>query len=169
MINAALLPLKITAVKTGLERIKIVGPDSKSVLEKIFEEIDLSSVLDSKASSLFLAKANSQLEIGIEHFDFDSEELSAILVNDQFINRKTIDVIANARNTKIIWSKLVTNRAHLVGGLRDYKVLNLAASRPLFPFFGFCDTEIRTQLIADKVNNWSRQLFFKRRRLRLSR
>ncbi|KAI1304898.1 hypothetical protein HDE_01687 [Halotydeus destructor] len=126
-----------------LERIKLVGPESFEKLEKVLEQ---------KVS--FSTEDNGIL------FNVDVSKISELeplcdptscyfqVVNDNIGDRISLDIVVEKKCARAIWNKLIVNKSHLVGGIRDLKTLYFNSSKPLFPYFGFSDAKISHEIVV---------------------
>lgn len=134
-----------------LERYRICGPSSQQDITSMFSEQD-ATISDKERGQIVTATDVSKL---LE--DADKSKAGCVqLINTSAGTRQIVDIICDLQVAKPVWNKLVMNRSHLVGGLRDLITQSIYMSQLMFPFSGFIDSE-HARSLDGKENNWLKQ------------
>lgn len=143
-----------------LERFKLIGSDSRKTLSRIgFQDIDLEPLFTSSLGFVRVIKTTEKLSQDLESCSkpFCNNVIEAVLINTSTPTRTCVDLVVKKIAAKSVWNKLVTNRDHLVGGLRDLKMFYFHNSIPFFPFFGFYVTKVIDS--TSKLTTWASSIY----------
>lgn len=121
--------IKIENWSKKLERFRLLGEKSIAVVAKAFADktenfpssfkLNVATIFDPNVIFLLNNKSMGSVNVGCK---------SIMIIGKQFGERQSLDIIVPTYSAKELWYRLVRNRSHLVGGLRDAQVLALDVS-----------------------------------------
>ena len=112
-----------TSSSDKYERIRLVGPEADKRI-KSYLDID---VCFTQETPFFIYEEK-------------------IFVRFSIGDRHVIDIISLREETRDVWGRLVRNRGHFVGGLRNLEMLHFNVGQILFPSFGYPDHPFSTRV-----------------------
>ena len=145
--------IKIENWSKKLERFRLLGEKSIAVVAKAFADktenfpssfkLNVATIFDPNVIFLLNNKSMGSVNVGCK---------SIMIIGKQFGERQSLDIIVPTYSAKELWYRLVRNRSHLVGGLRDAQVLALDVSHLHFNHFGFPDFKDESEQLISL--NW---------------
>lgn len=150
--------ITVTDASKEYQLFKFFGPETIQLMKKNLGKTaasEIPSTLGKSSFVFFEIQFNHQSEptISANRFDIEGNRQpeKTVIMFDTINNTHSTDVVIPYRQAKPFWYRLVHNRSHLVGGLRDYKILASDHHRLVFPDFGFSDSEV---LPETKKKQW---------------
>ncbi|XP_074600198.1 POP1 ribonuclease P/MRP subunit [Brevipalpus obovatus] len=86
-------------------------------------------------------RSSDQMEVE----DEPSIEKTVIMFN-KISSTPLTDIVVPYHQTRSFWQRLIRNRSHLVGGLRDFKIIASDLHRLVYPDFGFPDSPMADEM-----------------------
>lgn len=129
---------------------KFFGPETLQLMKKnlgkefafdLPTSFEKSSFVFSKLRFTYQRESSIIEDASRLDFDDEQQELEKTVIMFDIINHThCTDIVIPYQQAKPFWYRVVHNRSHLVGGLRDFKILASDLHRLLFPDFGFPDS-----------------------------